>query len=65
MSAEIVDIGHQRLKRQLSLSVALLNAEGLTLQKPETDLEYAQRIIADAVDTLQGDDLLAAAGALA
>jgi hypothetical protein len=64
MSAEIVNLGHERLKQQLSLSIALLNAEGLTLPKPETDLEYAERIIADASETLRSGDLMAAASAL-
>jgi hypothetical protein len=48
VSAEIVDLGHERLKQQLSGSLALLEAASVSLSanaleqpKPETDLEYA------------------------
>ena len=70
MSAEIVDLGHERLKQQLAGSLALLEAasispaNALEQPKPETDLEYAQRLVGDAGKLLRSGDLLAAANVL-
>jgi hypothetical protein len=71
VSAEIVDLGHERLKQQLSGSLALLEAASVSLSanaleqpKPETDLEYAQRLVGDAGKLLRSGNLLAAAHAL-
>ena len=71
MSAEIVDLGHERLKQQLASSLALLEANGVSIPtnaleqpKPETDLEYAERLAGDASKLLRSGDLLAAASGL-
>jgi hypothetical protein len=68
MSAEIVNLGHGRLKHQLSRSVAVLGALGLCIPaealepaKPETDLDFAERRAADAVKTMRAGDLLGSA----
>ena len=70
MSAAIVDLAHERLKQQLAGSLALLEAASVSIpanvleQKPETDLEYAQRLVGDAGKLLRSGDLLAAANVL-
>jgi hypothetical protein len=70
LSAEIVDLGHERLKQQLAGSLALLEAADVSIlanaleQKAETDLEYAERLVGDASKLLRSGDLLAAANLL-
>jgi len=71
MSAEIVDLGHRRLKQQLAGSLALLEAVGASIPadaleppKPETDPEFAARLTGDAIETLRSGDLLGAASRL-
>jgi hypothetical protein len=73
MSAEIVDLGHHRLKRQLSLSVALLSAaagvpinldEALKQPSPESDRDFIGRLVQAALDLVDQGELLAAADRL-
>jgi len=69
MSAEIVDLGRQRLKRQLSLSVALLNAGGASIDldealkppAPDTDRDFVGRLVQDALNHMDKGELFAAA----
>jgi hypothetical protein len=69
MSAEIVDLGRLRLKHQLSLSVALLNAAGASINldealkppAPDTDRDFIGRLVQSALEFMDQGELISAA----
>jgi hypothetical protein len=71
MSAEIIDLGQLRRKEQLARSVAVLDAQAVSIPtgaldrpKPESDAEFAERQVAGAVEVLHSGDLIGAADRL-